>query len=452
MSRIRDYSLDDAFKALELVDAEESKELKEAINRPTKFLKDVRRINESSSEEKDDKFSIYSQEDMKKAKKSLNTKKVIKEPIESVVDTNAKSIDDLKTSYVGKVILQCPTCKTLIYKDKEDITQDEASKLYNVGEQCPNCKIDTGWLLSGQVAPLPTDADGEVPNVKDLPKEDEERPETFDIPKLASEDDNQNEDETKGQDEDSVIDNIVQDEDEENKVREPLNKPLKEDYDDIEGFEPDDRCVYLFAAEDITDEDLDAARAYGLEPLGINIFERSDYTEYNLVMRGTYEDLKDYCDDYLGYEMHPDYLYHEEDFGGNIDIPLNSDGSIDVNIADVDENLFEGLINKFLKEVYENVDKFKLTEGSIDDEHGTIKLEGTILFKSGKSKNTTFLFENAGMSKNGKIRFNGLNETFSKSNKAFRLTTSLKEGKLLSESLIYEFGADAKKIYGRVKN
>lgn len=440
MSKIRDYSIDDAFKALELVDAEESKELKEAINRPTRFLKDI--IHEDKQE---DRFSIYSQDDMKSAKKAMDTKRKEKEPIEVVVDTDAETVDDLKTNYVGKLILQCPTCKTFIYKNKEDVNEDEASGLCNVGEQCPNCKSDSGWVLSGQVAPIPTDADGKIPDIDDLPKENDNE----DIP---NDEVGSNEDEIDRQDEDG-IDNIdASNEDEEEEVKESLNKPLKEDYDDIEGFEPDDRCVYLFAAESITNKDLDTARAYGLEPLGINIFERSDYTEYNLVMRGTYEDLKDYCDDYLGYEMHPDYLYHEEDFGGNIDIPLGSEDEVDVDISDVDEKLFENLVNKFLNEVYENVDHFTLNEGKIDDEHGTLKLEGTITFKSGKTKNTTFLFEGVEVAKNGKIRFNGLNETFSKSNKAFRLTTSLKEGKLLAESLIYEFGADAKKIYGRVKN
>ena len=41
--------------------------------------------------------------------------------IEKIVDLDADSEEDLLPSYVGKVIIQCPQCMTLFYKNQEDI-------------------------------------------------------------------------------------------------------------------------------------------------------------------------------------------------------------------------------------------------------------------------------------------------------------------------------------------
>lgn len=72
--------------------------------------------------------------------------------------------------------------------------------------------------------------------------------------------------------------------------------------------------IYLFP--ELTDEDLEMAKGYGLKYLGKN--HGADGSEDNWVLRGAESSLRMFADKYLGYELHPDYLYDEEDFAGDI--------------------------------------------------------------------------------------------------------------------------------------
>ena len=51
----------------------------------------------------------------------------------AVIDPQAKTEDDLEDSYVGKVILDCCVCHSLLYKDKADIILDDEDEFANVG-------------------------------------------------------------------------------------------------------------------------------------------------------------------------------------------------------------------------------------------------------------------------------------------------------------------------------
>lgn len=75
-----------------------------------------------------------------------------------------------------------------------------------------------------------------------------------------------------------------------------------------------DTMIYLFP--ELTDEDLEMAKGYGLTYLGKN--HGADGSEDNWVLRGAESLLRMFADKYLGYELHPDYLYDEEDFAGDI--------------------------------------------------------------------------------------------------------------------------------------
>lgn len=79
-----------------------------------------------------------------------------------------------------------------------------------------------------------------------------------------------------------------------------------------------DTMIYLFP--ELTDEDLEMLKAYGLQLLGINHGAYGD--EENWAVRGQESSLRMFADKYLGYELHPDYLYDEDDFAGDIE-PLN---------------------------------------------------------------------------------------------------------------------------------
>lgn len=72
--------------------------------------------------------------------------------IEKIVDLDAKSPDDLLTSYVGKFIIQCPQCMTLFYKNPEDVeNSEEDENIVNVNEVCQHCGNESGYTLIGKV-------------------------------------------------------------------------------------------------------------------------------------------------------------------------------------------------------------------------------------------------------------------------------------------------------------
>ena len=128
----------------------------------------------------------------------------------------------------------------------------------------------------------------------------------------------------------------------------------------------------------------------------------------------------------------------------------------ELDIDEFDEESFDEIGESYLHRVYENVNSFKTT--NVNYGKGKLVVEGLIKFNSGKEKKTTFIFENLKTTKRGKIVSEGLNETFSKSSKAFMLKGSLVDKKFVSESLIYNYTAktinesnesEVTRVYGR---
>lgn len=75
----------------------------------------------------------------------------------SVYDLDAEDEEELKDSYIGKVILDCSVCHSKLYKDKEEVSIDEEQELANVGEECPFCYSVDGYKVVGQVVPMTED-------------------------------------------------------------------------------------------------------------------------------------------------------------------------------------------------------------------------------------------------------------------------------------------------------
>lgn len=105
-------------------------------------------------------FDLGNAKDVEDAKKALAKSKKRDDSEEKIVDVDANTIDQLKDSYIGNAILQCPVCRTLIYKKPDDLRKADDTPegtpqddvLYNVGEDCPHCGSDAGFNLVGQVA------------------------------------------------------------------------------------------------------------------------------------------------------------------------------------------------------------------------------------------------------------------------------------------------------------
>lgn len=90
-----------------------------------------------------------------------------------------------------------------------------------------------------------------------------------------------------------------------------------------EGYEPEryddmkesfNDYIYLFP--ELTDDDIKMMAAYNIKYLGMN--HGPDGSEDNWVAYGRKEDIEKYAEKYLGYELHPDYLYKYDDFAGEI--------------------------------------------------------------------------------------------------------------------------------------
>ena len=93
----------------------------------------------------------------------------------TIIDPEAETFDDVKESYISKVILSCGVCQSKFYKDKEDIVIDEETQLANVGEECPYCTSADGFEIVGQVAEYcPDCAEGEHDDHTDDDEDDDE--------------------------------------------------------------------------------------------------------------------------------------------------------------------------------------------------------------------------------------------------------------------------------------
>lgn len=134
----------------------------------------------------------------------------------------------------------------------------------------------------------------------------------------------------------------------------------------------------------------------------------------------------------------------------------NEDLTMD-DIEDIDDEAYDDLMESYLNRVYSNVDSFKTKKVDIDS--GTLVVEGLIKFKSGNQRNTTFNFDKISRSKKGDIVLEGTNKTFTNMSKAYKLRSSMENGKLLPESMIYHYvnrklnesDGSKSRIYGRVK-
>lgn len=118
------------------------------------------------------------------------------------------------------------------------------------------------------------------------------------------------------------------------------------------------------------------------------------------------------------------------------------------SIEDFDEESFDTLTEKYLTEVYSNVKSFKATGCSLED--SKLVIEGKITFNSGKTKNTTFVYE-AKETANEKIILEGLNADFA-TEKAFVLNCKVDTAKcLIVESLNYKYSINNTLVEGLLK-
>jgi hypothetical protein len=106
------------------------------------------------------------------------------------------------------------------------------------------------------------------------------------------------------------------------------------------------------------------------------------------------------------------------------------------NLENVQESTLEALVSNSLIEAYKNVAGFRLTDCEYLNEK--LNINGTILFTSGKTRNTTFTFTEAFEISKDSVTLVGLNEKL-KDAKRFNLSgiTDRVNKTFIAESLEY---------------
>lgn len=99
------------------------------------------------------------------------------EVISDVYDLEAEAKEDLKQSYIGKVILDCNVCHSNVFFNKDEITENEDG-LCCVEIECPYCMSNEGYTIIGEVKPYQEEGDVDIEDIEteEVPEEEVEEP------------------------------------------------------------------------------------------------------------------------------------------------------------------------------------------------------------------------------------------------------------------------------------
>ena len=333
----------------------------------------------------------------------------------NIIDPEAESEEDIQDSYMGKAILECEVCHSLIYKDKDEIKIDDESQLANIDEECPYCFSTNGYKIVGQVEPF----------------EEESEKDDVDV-------------EVDGEDVD--IESEEEDDDEDDDEDE-VNESLKEGFNDVQ-ITTDDQHLTMTQDNEtgkVTVETEPIQQEESFESEDMMIAPLNDEEEQEI------EDSSDQLEAEEEGEEESEEVPEDE----TSEEPEEEE-SEDVDISDFEESLFNDLGQKYLTEVYDNIESFNTSNVYQDNKNNKLIIEGVIKFTSGNSKKTSFIFEAKDIDKDKKVRFVGENQQITKGKKSFTLRGTLKDGNLLSESLTYNYrtrdnDGESVRLYNTIK-
>ena len=172
--------------------------------------------------------------------------------------------------------------------------------------------------------------------------------------------------------------------------------------------------------------------------VGIFAFDR--YESSNSIFENEFSN--EYWDMLEGFSRYDELKAEEEGEGEEAPEEMETEEdeeSEDIDISDFEESLFNDLGQKYLTEVYNNIESFNTSKVYQDNKNNKLIIEGVIKFNSGNTKKTSFIFEAKDIDKDRKVRFVGENQQITKGKKSFTLRGTLKDGNLLSESLTYNY-------------
>ena len=440
----------------------------------------------------------------------------------NIIDPEAESEEDIQDSYMGKAILECEVCHSLIYKNKDEIKIDDESQLANIDEECPYCFSTNGYKIVGQVEPFEEESEDDDVDV-------EVDGEDVDIESEEEDDDEDVESKKDGGDLDESLKEDMKNFYDTETFNDYINNNLLDDVDYyISKCSLDDRpyikvfysagirswiATIKFISKTINtflwradyfpldnhatfeiNNTVDAInnklnKKYNTSVVKSNktvkiFLNTMDEDDVNESLKEGFNDVQITTDDQhltmtqdsetgkVTVETEP--IQQEESFESEdmMIAPLNDEEeqeiednsdqleaeeeseevpedetseepeeeeSEDIDISDFEESLFNDLGQKYLTEVYDNIESFNTSNVYQDNKNNKLIIEGVIKFTSGNSKKTSFIFEAKDIDKDRKVRFVGENQQITKGKKSFTLRGTLKEGKLLSESLTYNY-------------
>ena len=166
--KITRFNLDDAFKALDDIEYSKSDKVE-----PNSLHESFKRVDKTEAL-MEEYYKVSNTRDLEDAKEEREDEiaKAKLAKIEKIVDLDAESPEDLQPSYIGKMIIQCPQCMTLFYKDPSDVVHSEDDPdTVNVGEKCQHCGNEEGYSIIGKVGEVTPE---EAEQFEEVPEEEPE--------------------------------------------------------------------------------------------------------------------------------------------------------------------------------------------------------------------------------------------------------------------------------------
>lgn len=224
------YSIFDAFLALKEDDSQTTSTIRRTVKRKGLPIKEAVSVNIQDEEEVNDAI------DFRKHDEKI-------EPDLEVIDVDANTLQQLKTkdSYIGKILLQCKSCKATTFIKPEDLEEsEEGTENYNVDMECPYChNTGIGYDLVGQIGKKEAEAEPQFDNNI----EDEEETEKEEV-KVEDEQPEEEEEKEPEYDETDAVDDT-----------ELLNLPKLGDEFDVDDVREDDTEIKKESLEESTESE-----------------------------------------------------------------------------------------------------------------------------------------------------------------------------------------------------
>lgn len=301
-----------------------------------------------------------------------------------IIDDEAETEEEVKDSYVGKVILDCCTCHSKLYRDPADVELSEDGEIVNEDEECPFCYSTDGFKIIGQVEPYTEETTEIEITSKDNDVDDEDSEPIFD-----SEED---------------VEEIETEEE-----KEDVEESLTEDLNNLE-FDTENEHVSIHSTEkEIPGEQMVA-------PI-------SDDTQTQIENQDASEEEVPEEDINQEVSVEDNTEESAEDI-----FDFNDSEDVDVPIEDFDEESFDQANESYLRKKFENVNSYKTV--GVTSSNNKLFVEGIIKFNSGNARKTNYILE-AYDSDNKNVRFNVSNKEMV--NESYILTGKVNNNKLITE-------------------